>query len=90
MAVVQRAFNCRILYGLYLPTVILIPSPTHSSIPGLKPSFSANPSHRSPSFILLKYSVRGFPGLFTVISEHICFLLSVFLFLHSLVVGSVR
>ena len=27
-----------------------IPSPTHSFIPGLKPSFSANPSHRSPSF----------------------------------------
>ena len=46
----SRAFNCRILYGLYLPTVILIiigkliPSPTHSFIPGLKPSFSANPS----------------------------------------------
>jgi len=28
-------------------------------------------------------------GLFTVISEHICFLLLVFLFLHFLVVGSV-
>ena len=27
-----------------------IPSPTHSFIPGLKPSFSANPSNRSPSF----------------------------------------
>ena len=27
-----------------------IPSPTRSFIPGLKPSFSANPSHRSPSF----------------------------------------
>ena len=27
-----------------------IPSPTHSFIPGLKPSFFANPSHRSPSF----------------------------------------
>ena len=24
-----------------------------------------------PSFLLLKYSLRGFPGLFTVISEHI-------------------
>jgi len=55
-----------------------IPSPTHSIIPGLKPSFSANPSHCSPSFLLLKYSVPGFPGLFTVISEHICFLLLVF------------
>ena len=68
-----------------------IPSPTHSFITGLKPSFSANPSHCSPSFLLLKYSLHGFPGLFTVISEHICFLLLVFsLFLHFLVVGSVR
>jgi len=47
----------------------------HSFAPGLKPSFSANPSHCSPSFLLLKYSLHGFPGLFTVISEHICFLL---------------
>ena len=40
---------------------------------------------------LHKYLLRGFPGLFTVISEHICFLLLVFfLFLHFLVVGSVR
>jgi len=57
-----------------------IPSPTHSFIPGLKTSFSANPSYCSPSFLLLKYSLRGFPGLFTVISEHICFLLLVFFF----------
>jgi len=33
--------------------------------------------------------LHGFPGLFTVISEHICFLLLVFMFLHFLVVGSV-
>jgi len=32
--------------------LISIPSPTHSFIPGLKPSFSANPSHRSLSFLL--------------------------------------
>jgi len=57
-----------------------IPSPTHSFIPGLKPSFSANPCHCSPSFLLLKYLQHGFPGLFTVISEHICSLLLVFLF----------
>jgi len=69
-----------------------IPPPTHSFIPGLKPFFSANPSHCSPSFLLLKYSLHGFPGLFTLISEHICSLglLLVFLFLHFLVVGSVR
>jgi len=29
-----------------------IPSPPHSFIPGLKPSFSANPSHRSLPFLL--------------------------------------
>ena len=61
-----------------LPTLFGIPSPTHSFIPGLKPSFSANPSHCSPSFLLLKYLLRGFPGLFINISEHICFLLLVF------------
>ena len=42
-----RAFNCRILYDHYRPTVILIiigiPSPTHSFTVGLNPSFSANP-----------------------------------------------
>ena len=67
------------------------PVPTHSFIPGLKPSFSANPSHCRPSFLLLEYSLRGFPGLFTVISEHICFLLLVFFPVFTLlVVGSVR
>ena len=41
-----------------LQTVILIiirstgTSPPHSFIPGLKPSFSANPSHRSLPFLL--------------------------------------
>jgi len=61
-----------------------IPSPTRSFIPGLKPSFSANPSHcSSPSFLLLKYSLRGFPRLFTVISEHICFLLLVFFLIYT-------
>ena len=66
--------------------------PTHSFISGSKPSFSANPSHCSPSFFLLQDSLglHGFPRLFTVISEHICFLRFVFLFLHFLVVGSVR
>jgi len=69
-----------------------IPSPTLSFFPGLKPSFSTNLSHCSPSFFLLEYLLHGFPGLFTVISGHFCFLLLVFflLFLHFLVVGSVR
>jgi len=33
-----------------------------------------------PFLFLLQYSLHGFPGLFTVIFEHICFLLLVFLF----------
>ena len=53
-----------------LPTVILIiigiPSTTHSFIPGLIPSFSANPSHRSLFFFR-----HGFRRLFTVTCEHI-------------------
>ena len=69
---------------------LLVLAPTHSFTLGLKPPFSANPSHCSPSFLLLKYSLHGFPGLFTIISEHICFILLVFMFLHFLVVGSVR
>ena len=79
-------FICRQSYLLLFG----IPSPTHSFVPGLKPSFSANPSQCSPSFLLLKYLLRGFPGLSTVISEHICFLHLVFCLLHFLVVGSVR
>ena len=60
-------------YVLSYLLLLGIPSPTHSFIPGLKPSFSANPSHCSPSFLLLKYTLHGFSGLFTVISEHIFF-----------------
>ena len=32
--------------------IISMPSPSHSFISGLKPSFSANPSHRSLPFLL--------------------------------------
>ena len=46
-----KAFNCRILYGRYAATSHSFPSPTHSFIPGLKPPFSVNPSHRSLSFL---------------------------------------
>ena len=73
--------SCLLLFGIL--------SRTHSFILGLKPPFSANPSNCSPSFLFLKYSLHGFPGLFTVISQHICFLLLIFLLLHFLVVGSV-
>jgi len=61
----------------------------HSFIPGLKPSFSANPSHCSLPFLYQNW-LHGFPGLFADTSEHIRFLLFSFLFLHFLVVGSVR
>ena len=60
-----------------------------SFIPGLKPSFSADPSHRSLPFLLQNW-LHGFPGLFTDISEHIRFLLFSVSFLHFLVVRSVR
>jgi len=44
----------------------------HSSIPGLKPTFSANPSHRMLPF-LLRHGLRGFPRLFTDTFELIRF-----------------
>jgi len=77
-----------------LPTVILIiisfPSPTHSFTPGLKPSFSANPSHRSLSFFFFRTDYM-IPQTFTVTSdEHIRFYFLLFLFLHFSLVGSVR
>jgi len=55
----------------FILIIISIPSPTHSFIPGLKPSFSANPSHRSLP-ILLQDRLHG---LFTDTSEHIRFFL---------------
>ena len=64
-----------------LLTVILIiisfPSPTHSFIPGLKPSFSASPSHHSLSFSSSGLTI-WIPQTFTVTSEHIHFLLFLF------------
>ena len=41
------------------------------------PSLQIFPTVALP-FFLLKYLLHGFPGLFTVISGHICFLLLVF------------
>ena len=58
----------------FILIIISIPSPTHSFIPDLKPSFSANPSLSSLPF-LLQGCLHGFPGLFTDTSEHIRFLL---------------
>jgi len=56
--------------------IISIPSPPHSFIPDLKPSFSANPPRRSlPFFFRTDYMDSPLPRLFTVTSEHIPFLL---------------
>ena len=55
------------------------PLPLHSFTPGLKLSFSANPSHRSLPFLLPDW-LHGFPGLFTDTSEHIRFYSIVFYF----------
>ena len=85
--------HTRQVYLCYLPTLILfiigIPSATHSFIPSLKPSFSANPSHRRLSF--------SSSGLTTWIPQTVyCyfwadpFLLFSFSVLHFFVVGSVR
>jgi len=63
-----------------------IPSPHHSFIPELKPSFSANPFHHSLPF-LLQDLLHIFPGLFTDTSENIRFL--IFSVFHFFAAGSV-
>ena len=57
----------------------ITPSPFHSRVK-LKPSFSANPSHRSLPFLLPDW-LYGFPGLFTATSEHVRFCFFSFPFL---------
>jgi len=76
-----------------LPTVILIgiPSPTHSFTLGLNPPFSANPPYRSLSFFSFRIHYMDFPDCLLLLLSISAFLLfSFFLFLHFLVVGSVR
>jgi len=95
IAVVQsRAFNRRILYGHYLPTVILIiigiPLPTYSFILGLIPSFSANTSHQ-PFLFFLQVSLHYSPRLLTFsLLAYPYLLFNFFSVLHFLVVVSVR
>ena len=60
----------------------------HSFIPGIEPSFSPNPFHRSLPFLLQDW-LPGLPGLFTDTSELIRSPFQ-FLFPHFLVFGSVR
>ena len=69
--------------------VIGLPSPTHSFIEGLRPSFSAGPSHCSLSFSSSGLTT-WFPRLFSVTSEHIRLYFLLFFVLHFLVVGFVR
>jgi len=72
----------------FILIIISIPSPTHSFIPRFKPSFSANPSHRSLSFSSSGLTT-WIPRTFTVTCEHIRFF-TFSVFFHFLVVGSVR
>ena len=70
--------------------LISIPLPHRSFIPGVKPSFSGNPSHYSLP-VLLHDSLHRFRRLFTDTSEHIrLFYFLVYLFFQFLDVGSVR
>ena len=63
---------------------------THSlSHSTLKTFFFCKSFLPQPFLFLLRDSLHGFLRLFSVISEHICFLVLVLLFLNFLVVGSV-
>ena len=78
----------------------IIPSPPHSFIPGLKPSFSANPSnwmrvrvradHGRRLFFSRTDSTDSPDCLPTFLSISVFFYFLVFLILHFLVVISVR
>ena len=86
-----RAFNCRIFYDHYLPTVIFtviliiigIPSPTHSFTLGLNPSFSANPPYPSLSFFSFRiYYIDFLDCLLLLLSISVFLLFSFSVFTH--------
>ena len=92
-ALISPILHHPVLWVAFPPSVPSIhhshhPSLPYSFIPGLNPSFSANPSHRSLPFLLPDWLHR-FPGLFTATLEHIRFLLFSFSVFHFLVFGSV-
>ena len=63
--------------------IIGIPSPTHSFIPGLKPSISANPSYRILSFSSFRIHYMDSPDcLLLLLSIFRLLLFSCFLLLH--------
>ena len=74
---------------LLIRPIIRFPSPTDSFIPDLKPSFSANPSHRGAPFFSFRIHYMDSPDCLLLLLS-----ISVFTFwfsvLHVLVVGSVR
>jgi len=55
-----------------------IPSPTHSFILGLKPSFAANPFHRSPSFSFFRIHYMDSPDCLLLLLSIFCLLLFTF------------
>jgi len=66
------------------------PSPLHSFIPGLKPSFSANPSHRSLVFSFYDWLHEFRETVYRYFWAYPFFLLFSFTFPHFLIVGFVR
>jgi len=86
MLMITQFTWCGKIFTFMLAVLPLVPSthhsyhlsPPHSFTPGIKPSFSANPSHRSLPFLLPDWR-HGFPGLFTDTSECMFFSL-VFIF----------
>jgi len=79
-------FHCLIGVINKPTTVELCISPVYRRLAVAK--FSKFPPQ--PFLLLLRDSLHVFPRLFTVISEHMCFVLLVFLFLYFLVVVSLR
>ena len=69
---------------------LVIHHPLTLSFEALKPSFSANHSHRSPTFFFFRIHYMDSPRLFTVTSEHIRLYFFSFSVLHFLVVVTVR
>ena len=67
-----------------------IPSPTHSFTLGLNHSFSANPPYRTLSFFSFRFHHMDFPDCLLLLLAYPSFYFLVFLFLHFLVVRSVR
>ena len=75
---------------LVILITIGIPSPTHSFIPGLKPSSSASPSHRSLSFSFFMSDYMDSPDCLLLLLSIAVFCFLVFFVLHFLIVGSVQ